>query len=98
LYIKIYVGSCSGISQSSTPPFDSTTTTVASYQNVHHQLVPGTAPSMVPKLEEWSNGTAYGVTPPTQVTSVNVEGIDKSSPIPRTVGNLQPATEEVNKF
>ena len=52
---------------------------------------------MVPKIEEWNNGTAYGVTPPTQVTSVNVEGIEKSSPIPRSVSNLQPASDEVKK-
>ena len=52
-------------------------------------------PAMIPKIEEWNNGTAYGVAPPAQVTSVNVESIEKSSSIPRSVSNLQPSTEEV---
>ena len=85
-----------GVTQSSSPPFENTAaTTTSGYQHPHHQLVPVSVPSMIPKIEEWSNGTPYGVTPPTQVTPVNVDGLEKNSPSSRNASTLHSSAEEV---
>nr|BAE06632.1 transcription factor protein [Ciona intestinalis] len=62
----------------------------------HHQLLPVSVPSVIPKLEEWNNMTPYGVPPPTQVTTVHLNGGEKSSPVSRDITSLQqsPTSEE----
>jgi len=70
-----------------------TTSVASNFQ--HHQLVPVTMPSLIPKMEEWSNVTAYGVPPPAQVTSVSLTGVEKNSPTPRDITPLQTSGEEV---
>ncbi|XP_076817619.1 paired box protein Pax-9-like isoform X2 [Clavelina lepadiformis] len=64
--------------------------------NYHHQLVPVSVPHMIPKIEEWNGVTAYGVTPPSQVTSVNLCDLGKNSPDNRpNVTNLQSTANEI---
>uniref|UniRef100_H2Z6T9 Paired domain-containing protein n=1 Tax=Ciona savignyi TaxID=51511 RepID=H2Z6T9_CIOSA len=79
-------------------PMTTDTLTVAPHNGggYHHQLVPVSVPSVIPKLEEWNNMTAYGVPPPTQVTTVHLNGVEKSSPLSRDVTSLQqsPSSEE----
>lgn len=65
----------------------------------HHpggQIVP--PPTVIPKVEEWNGVTSYGVTPPTQVTSVPMNNqMEKVSPNASDVTTLHPNTtsEEV---
>ena len=81
-----------------TPSFESSITTSSTNYHSQHQLGPVSVSSMIPKIEEWSNSTPYGVTPPTQVTSVNLEGLDKRSPNQRSLSSVQSSTEEVSRY
>lgn len=68
-------------------------TPISHYTHVNEVIQPAPLP-IVAKMEEWSRVTAYGVTPPAQATSVNVNATENG------IGKISPSssTSQVNLF